>query len=109
MATSKERPKLVYNDPLEAYVSYFRIINNIIQGGLDTTGTVTLTTSTTTTTVSSTYVTPDSYIGLSPTTANAAGALSTTYVSTKSNGAYFVLTHSNTATADRTFIYSIIG
>lgn len=109
MAISRERPKKQYINPFDAYLDYYRIINNILNGGIDSVGSVTLTTSTTDTTVSSVSITNDSFIGLTPTTLNAAGALSTTYVSSRVAGSYFILTHSNTATADRTFVYSILG
>lgn len=39
-----------------------------------------------------------------PTTANAAGAIATTYISDRSNGS-FTVTHANNAQTDRTFLY----
>lgn len=65
-------------------------------------GTVTLTASATTTTVTDKSITSESVIALMPTTANAAAALGTTYVSARSKGS-FTLTHANNAQTDRTF------
>jgi hypothetical protein len=45
---------------------------------------------------------------LSPTTANAAAALATTYVSAVTQGS-FTLTHANNAQTDKTFGYVALG
>lgn len=45
---------------------------------------------------------------LIPTSANAAAAIATTYVSSRVNGS-FVLTHANNAQVDRTFLYVLVG
>lgn len=78
------------------------------QGHLDNTGTVTLVTGTAATVVTDFRVGPNSVIGFMPTTSNAAAALATTYVSSRSAEA-FTITHANTTTADRAFAYSILG
>lgn len=80
----------------------------INSGNLQCVGTVTLTASATTTTVTDSRVSPGCFIGLSPLTSDAAGALGTTYVSTTTNGS-FTLTHSNAASVDRTFTYCVLG
>lgn len=78
------------------------------QGHLNNTGTVTLSTGSATTPVVDFRVGPNSFIGLSPTTANGAAALATTYISSRSAEG-FTISHANTATADRAFVYCILG
>lgn len=73
-------------------------------------GSCTLTASTTTTTVSDTNVQSASRIILFPTSANAAadvGSATGVYVSAKTLGTSFVITHPNNANADKTFDYII--
>lgn len=79
-------------------------INRILKGVANNTGTVTLTAGTTATTVSDNQFESGMVPLLTPTTANAAGALATTYVSARTNGS-FTLTHANDASTDRTFLY----
>lgn len=69
-------------------------------------GEVTLTASATTTTVSDGGVYAGDRIFLQPTTANAAAAIPTTFVSSITNGE-FTLTHANAVSTDRTFLYLI--
>lgn len=83
-------------------------VNELVDGRSNNTGTVTLAVSAATTSVSFANCSTLSAIFLSPRTADAAAALSTTYVSTKLNGS-FVLTHANNAQADRTFDFSCVG
>lgn len=78
------------------------------QGHLGNTGLVTLGTGTATTVKADFRIGPASVIALMPLTLNAANALTTTYVSSRSAEA-FTITHANTATADRAFAYSILG
>lgn len=83
-------------------------INQLAQGRSNAVGTVTLTAS-----VASTTVTPEtcgagSKVFLTPTTANAAAALATTYVSAVAPKS-FTLTHANNAQTDRTFGYVCLG
>jgi trehalose-6-phosphatase len=80
----------------------------LAQGRSNARGTVTLTVSDTTTTVTDATINEQSVINLMPTTANAAAALATTYISSRSNGS-FILTHANNAQADRTFDWSAVG
>ena len=72
------------------------------------TGTVTLTANAASTTLTDDRISFDSYVGLLPTTSNAAAALATTYIpeTGRKNGSV-TITHSNTATTDRTFRYYI--
>lgn len=82
-------------------------IEQLANGSGRSVGTLTLTAGTTTTTVQSIYVTPTSHITLTPTTANGAAAIATTYVSARNNGVSFVLTHANSAQTDRSFTYEV--
>src|SRR4051812_23628971 len=89
----------------------FRIVRGIrdlFEGRRNTTGSVTLTANTASTTVTVTNFGAASTPLLTPTTANAAAALATTYVSARANGS-FVLTHANNAQTDRIFYYSFDG
>lgn len=72
------------------------------------TGTVTLTANAASTTLTDTRLTASSCISLMPTTANAAGALATTYIGTRAIGSA-TITHANNAQVDKTFAYSVIG
>ncbi len=72
------------------------------------TGTVTLTANAASTTLSDYRITASSVIALMPTTANAAGAIATTYIGTTAIGSA-TITHANNAQADKTFKYSITG
>lgn len=76
-------------------------------GHLNNVGTTTLLSGTVSTVVSDMRVGINSFIGLMPTTANALSAMPTTYITTTSES--FTITHSNTATGDRTFRYCILG
>ena len=78
------------------------------QGHLGNTGTITLSTGVATTPVVDFRVGANSFIGLTPLTANGAGALGSTYISSRSAKG-FTITHANTATADRAFVYCILG
>lgn len=80
----------------------------INQGHLVNTGTVTLVALAATTTVSDARAGVNSFIGFMPTTANAALEATTLYVSTRGKQT-FTITHANNATADRTFVYAILG
>lgn len=77
-------------------------------GKINSTGTFTLTASATSTVVADLRVGPASVILLMPTTANSAGAISTTYVSSRGKQT-FTLTHSNAASVDRDFDYVVLG
>lgn len=83
-------------------------INALILGRINTVGTVTLVANATTTTVTDENAHRQVAPILIPTTANAAAALATTYVSARGSGT-FTLTHANAATTDRTFIYVLLG
>lgn len=80
------------------------------QGHLANIGSVTLGTSVAATSVVDSRVGPNSFIGLMPTTANAAAEMGggTIYVSSRSAEG-FTLAHANTSTADRAYVYCILG
>lgn len=89
----------------------FRIVRGIrdlFEGRRNTTGSFTLTANTTTTTVTHANFGAASVPHFTATTANAAAAFATTYVSALANGS-FVVTHANSAQTDRTYYYSIDG
>ena len=80
----------------------------LAQGRSNAVGVCTLRASQTTTTVTAQNCGADSKVFLSPTTANAAAALATTYVSLVSTGS-FVLTHASNVQADKTFGFVCLG
>lgn len=80
----------------------------LAQGRSNAVGVCTLRASQTTTTVNAQNCGADSRVFLSPTTANAAAALATTYVSSVSAGS-FVLTHASNVQADKTFGFVCLG
>lgn len=82
-------------------------INELTQGRSNAHGTVTLTANAASTVVTNANCAAGSHVGLSPTTANAAAALATTYW-VAANGS-FTITHANNAQVDRIFTYAIQG
>ena len=85
-----------------------QLIREAKSGKLNCDGSVTLTASATTTAVTDANVGVNTVILLMPTTANAASALATTYVSARGDQT-FTLTHTNNSQNDRTFGYIAIG
>lgn len=83
-------------------------INRILQGKLNAVTTVTLTAGATSTTLTDSRISAESFIGLTPTTANAATATAVLRVSAKTSGSA-TLTHNSTADTDRTYDVLIIG
>lgn len=97
-----------WGDMAEMVRKLAHAVNQIgVWGRSNATGTFTLTASTTSTVVSDRRVGTDSVITLMPTTANAAAALGTTYISVTAES--FTVTHANNAQSDRTFGYLIQG
>ncbi len=80
------------------------------QGHLANVGTVTLGTGTAATSVVDFRVGPNSFVGFMPTTANAAQEVGagTLYVSSRSAEG-FTIAHANSTTADRAYVYCILG
>lgn len=83
-------------------------IAQLQQGRSNAVGSVTLTAGAATTTVTAPNCSVSSAVLLFPTTANAAAIVAATYVSTISNGS-FVVTHTNNANADKTFLWAALG
>jgi hypothetical protein len=86
------------------------MLNRLNLAKMNCTGTVTLTPNEASTMVPDSRATADSFIGLSPLTANAAaeGADGALFVAAREKGG-FTLTHASVTSADRTFVYVIIG
>ena len=87
-----------------------QVVNNILDGKLNSTSTFTCAASATSTTVTDFRAGPTSVILLMPTTANAAAEQGngTIFVSTR-NKQSFVVTHANNSQVDRTFEYIVIA
>lgn len=83
-------------------------VNRLNQGKLNAVTTLTLTANAASTTLTDTRIGGLTFIGLMPTTANAAAALATTYVSARANGSA-TITHANDANVDKTFNVLLIG
>ena len=85
-------------------------IQQIAAGRSNAVGTVTLATGLATTTVTAPNCATGSTPILTPASANAATELGngTMYVSAVANGS-FTLTHANSSTAGRTFLYALLG
>lgn len=85
------------------------IVNNLVEGKSNNTGNVTLAVaSATTTTINDERIGFNSIILLMPLTANAASAITTTYVSSRTQG-NATLTHTANTLADKVFGYIIVG
>ena len=85
-----------------------RTINEMLKGRANNVGEVTLTANATSTTISDIRIKLTMTAVLIPRTANAAAAMTNVYISDVADGS-ITLTHSNTATVDRTFDYVIHG
>lgn len=85
-------------------------IQQLGAGRSNAVGSVTLTVSVATTTVTTSNCASGSTPILTPTTANAAAEVGngTMYVSAVANGS-FTITHANSGTTGRTFLYAILG
>jgi hypothetical protein len=83
-------------------------IQQLAAGRTNATGTVTLTANATTSTQTPINCAAGSCVFLFPTTANAATALATTYISAVANKS-FTITHANNTQIDRTFFYVCLG
>lgn len=101
----------------ESETNLSRIVQAVIQilrGSSNSVGNVTLRASQTTTTVTKSVdkaavnVSADQEVFLSPKTANAAGALATTFISAVGQGT-FTITHASAVSTDRTFGWEARG
>lgn len=107
---SRPAVPLVHGDETEHRRLIAQTVNEILFGRLNNAGTVTLTANQATTAVTDKKVGGASKVFLTPTSASAAtewGAGSI-YISAVGDGT-FTITHVNSATADRTFGYAILG
>ena len=80
----------------------------VMAGKMNATAQITLTPNATTTTLIDSRIGANTWIGFSPLTADAAGALGALYVSAQVNG-QATLTHASMASTDRTFNLLLIG
>ena len=85
-------------------------INSLREGKINSVGTVTLSANADSTVLSDRRIGPDSFIGLTPETANAAGeiAAGVLYVSARGKQTA-TLSHANNAQIDRTLTYVVLG
>lgn len=84
------------------------VLNNVLQGKLNNTGTLTLTAGAASTTISDPRIGANSVVLMMAKTSNAAAALATTYFDTFADGSC-VVHHANNAQTDRNFTYAVIG
>lgn len=101
-------PALTNPDLKQQILLIVSTVIEMLKGRDNSVGTFTLTANATTTTVTDNQFSSDMMPIWTPTTANAAGAMTNLYVSARTKGS-FTLTHSNTATNDRVFLYSRRG
>lgn len=83
-------------------------VNSLRNGKVNSAGDLTLTENATSTVVTDIRVGGNSVILLMPKTANAAGALATTYIASVGKQT-FTVTHANNAQTDREFAYVALG
>lgn len=95
-------------DPAAQLLLTTETLNQVVKGRGNNTGTVTLTANAASTVVADNQFESSMVPALTPTTANAAAALATTYVSARAYGS-FTLTHANNAQTDKTFLYTRRG
>lgn len=81
----------------------------VMRGKLNNVGSITLATGTTTTTVTDDRVGIHSFVGMMPTTANAASAQALGSMFIVPGSGSFIITHNNSASADKTFTYCVLG
>ena len=98
-------PTLPQNADLRRVVE---TVQMVMRGKFNAVTTLTLAAGVTTTVFIDERIGGESFIGLTPLSANAAAALPTTWVSARGKGTA-TLTHANTATTDRAYSVLIIG
>jgi len=84
------------------------IVNGIMDGKTNNTGTVTLAQSSTTTTLTDARIGIDSVILFTPTSSNSASEMAHLFISAQTAGSA-TITHRNTGHADLTFQYITVG
>ena len=86
------------------------VANSLRDGKINATGTVTLTANAATTTLSDRRIGRTTKVILIPTTANAAAAIATTYLThPNASTEAAVINHANNAQVDKTFGYALLG
>jgi hypothetical protein len=95
-------------DPARWCYLLARSVNVLLYGGANVAGDFTITANAASTVVTDNRFESGQVPVLVPTTANAAAALASTYISARSNGS-FTVTHANNAQVDRTFLYVFWG
>ena len=84
------------------------VLNNSLDGKLNSTGSITLTASSATSTLNDRRLGATSVLSFMPTTSNASAGMTSLYVSAQGKQTA-TLTHANNAQTDRTYKYIIIG
>lgn len=82
-------------------------VNQLLLGRINAFGEVTLTANASLTTLSRPYIGSASVVLLTPTTANAAAALTSTFVTCRAGAAD--ISHANNSQSDRTFNFAVLG
>ena len=83
-------------------------LNNVMDGKLNSTGTITLTASSTSTTLTDARIGGDSVIVFMPITANGKTAENNLFVSARQSG-QATLTHASSSNNDQNFAYIVVG
>jgi len=108
MIEGYRRVPLVHTNEEEHRREMALILNNLLDGKINAKGSVTLSASLTSTTLADFRIGAASVILFMPTTANAATAMTSLFVSSRGDQTA-TLTHNSDAATDRTFAYTILG
>ena len=84
------------------------IVNGIMNGKTNNTGTITLNSSSTSTTLTDARISAESVIIMTPMSLNAAKEFGTCYISARTNGSA-TISHQNTGHADLNYTYIVVG
>lgn len=84
------------------------VVNNLLQGRSNNTGSLTVAANAATTTLTDSRIGANSVVLVMPTTAHAAAELATLYFTDFADG-HCTVNHANNAQLDRTFRYAVIG
>ena len=85
-----------------------QVVNNLLIGKLNNTGSVTFNSGGVSTTVSDLRCGPNSVVNFMATSNTGAAALDTWWISTRTNGS-FTIAHVSTSTSDATADYTLLG
>lgn len=102
-----DTPPLEWGNGPEHRRKLAEVLDGVMDGKINATGTVTLTASSTTTTLTDRRIGTGSVILFMPTTQNAAGEIGM-YVSSRGQGTA-TITHASMSQTDRTFAYALLG